>query len=162
LNLLSTPRSPRVRLRRYIRFLLNTVQSKEKLPVHDELFGTSGGGLPVVTLKLPTKRATSVLELTAQRRGNKPVRNPAALTGNPNPSAPIPAGNPRPGSSESSGSESDYDDEREIINGATWWINTGDSQYTQEPGVENLQGEIHLPKDLQPTCRFPLFSIKVS
>ncbi|KAJ3532820.1 hypothetical protein NMY22_g7592 [Coprinellus aureogranulatus] len=33
------------------------------------------------------------------------------------------------------------------------------STFTQEPNVRRLYGEIHLPRGLQPTCRFPLFSI---
>lgn len=34
--------------------------------------------------------------------------------------------------------------------------------YTQEPQTRRLYGELHLPPGLQPTCKFPLFSVLVS
>ncbi|KAJ2912286.1 hypothetical protein MD484_g8130, partial [Candolleomyces efflorescens] len=141
LNLLSAPRSPCIRLRRFIRFLANTSQSKEKLPVHDDLFGTSEfrGGLPGVALKLSTQRATSILQLTS-KRGNKSLRTPVAFPGDEN-LAPESAGFVRQDNSEGSDSESDQDDEYEIVNRATWWINTGSGQFTQEPTVRHLQAE---------------------
>ena len=42
---------------------------------------------------------------------------------------------------------------------AVWRIPPMDA--TQEMNVKTLEGEIHLAKDLQPTCRFLSFSIEV-
>ena len=42
---------------------------------------------------------------------------------------------------------------------AVWRIPPMDG--TQEMNVKTLEGEIHLAKDLQPTCRFLPFSVEV-
>ncbi|KAJ3537145.1 hypothetical protein NMY22_g5717 [Coprinellus aureogranulatus] len=52
-------------------------------------------------------------------------------------------------------SPDDYD-ETEVGKGALWCLPPG---YTQEPHRRTLYGELHLPRGLQPTCKFPLFSI---
>jgi len=43
---------------------------------------------------------------------------------------------------------------------AVWWVPANDA--TQEKYLRRLEGEIHLAKDLQPTCRFLPFSVEVS
>ncbi|KAJ3539369.1 hypothetical protein NMY22_g4770 [Coprinellus aureogranulatus] len=52
-------------------------------------------------------------------------------------------------------SPDDYD-ETEVGKGALWCLPPG---YPQEPHRRTLYGELHLPRGLQPTCKFPLFSI---
>jgi hypothetical protein len=42
---------------------------------------------------------------------------------------------------------------------AVWRVSEHDA--TQEMNLRRLEGEIHLAKDLQPTCRFLPFSIEV-
>ena len=52
----------------------------------------------------------------------------------------------------------DADHEQDIGDGAAWCT---PEHYVQEPQVKRLYGEVHLPRGLQPTCTFPLFSILV-
>ena len=42
---------------------------------------------------------------------------------------------------------------------AVWWVPPKDAP--QNMYLKTLEGEIHLAKDLQPTCRFPPFSVEV-
>ena len=42
---------------------------------------------------------------------------------------------------------------------AVWWVPPKDAP--QDVYLKTLEGEIHLAKDLQPTCRFPSFSVEV-
>ena len=42
---------------------------------------------------------------------------------------------------------------------AVWWVPTNDA--IQEMYLRKLEGEIHLAKDLQPTCKFLPFSVEV-
>ena len=42
---------------------------------------------------------------------------------------------------------------------AVWWVPAHDA--TQEMYLRKLEGEIHLAKDLQPTCKFLPFSVEV-
>lgn len=52
----------------------------------------------------------------------------------------------------------DADYEQVIGSSAVWCT---PEHYEQEPQVKRLYGEVHLPRGLQPTCAFPLFSILV-
>ena len=54
---------------------------------------------------------------------------------------------------------SDEGDGQNIGDAAVWCTPT---QFAQEPRVRRLYGEIRLPRELQPTCKFPLFNILVS
>ena len=42
---------------------------------------------------------------------------------------------------------------------AVWWVPTNHA--IQEMYLRKLEGEIHLAKDLQPTCKFLPFSVEV-
>ena len=44
---------------------------------------------------------------------------------------------------------------------AVWWVPANDATQDSEMYLRILEGEIHLAKDLQPTCRFLPFSVEV-
>ena len=50
-------------------------------------------------------------------------------------------------------------DEVDEVELAVWWVPANDDP--QEMYLRKLEGEIHLAKDLQPTCRFLPFSVEV-
>lgn len=45
---------------------------------------------------------------------------------------------------------------------AVWWINTNNANAGAVVGRRELEGEIHLEKELQPSCAFSLFQVSVS
>ncbi|TFK28967.1 hypothetical protein FA15DRAFT_611102 [Coprinopsis marcescibilis] len=47
---------------------------------------------------------------------------------------------------------------KDIIGKAVWWVPPND--VPQGPNLRHLEGEIHLPSDLQPSCGFAPFSIQ--
>jgi hypothetical protein len=50
------------------------------------------------------------------------------------------------------------------VSNATWWVpqESGEEGQDGKEFTRELQGEIHLPSRLQPSCPFPLFNISVS
>ncbi|KAF5331828.1 hypothetical protein D9611_008920 [Ephemerocybe angulata] len=148
LGIFSDPRSPRVRLRRFIRFLDSVTTDNSSL----EGLGT----LPHFTtlpssMRLPTKLTDSA-SLLAQRKSFLRNSSLSGLEAHPFTygvaEEHVTAGEVLDPSSE--------DDEREIGTGAVWWI---PQDVPQEPGLRKLMGEIHLLRGLQPTCIFPLFNV---
>ena len=57
------------------------------------------------------------------------------------------------------GKRGDMIEEIDEVELAVWWIPVNDA--TQEMYLRKLEGEIHLAKDLQPTCKFLPFSVEV-
>ncbi|KAF5331925.1 hypothetical protein D9611_008930 [Ephemerocybe angulata] len=152
LNIFADPRSPRVRLSRATRFLLN--HHKED-GLRTEFAASPTQPMGNVTPLLPIKLANTASQLT-QRKSSRRTSQDAWVEVDPFPASfseqvPSTASSPV----EMLGS-SDEDDEQEVGSGAVWWVPQG---VTQEPRTRRLMGEIHLPKALQPTCTFPLFNI---
>ena len=123
LGLLSTPKSPIVRLTRRVRYTQGPSSATDDvLNEPSSPFGTLNGD-PVAP---PAKSSTSY-------RGGIPL---------------------------SGSKRGDMIEEIDEVELAVWWVPANDA--TQEKYLRRLEGEIHLAKDLQPTCRFLPFSVEVS
>ena len=125
LDLLSTPKSPVVRLTRRVRYTQGASSTTDDvLNEPSSPFGTLSGD-PVAP---PTKSSPSY-----------PSGIPFFKMGG--------------------GKRGDMIEEIDEVESAVWWVPTNDA--TQEMYLRKLEGEIHLAKDLQPTCRFLPFSVEV-
>ena len=125
LDLLSTPKSPVVRLIRRVRYAQGASSTTDDvLNESSSPFGTLSGDL----VASPAKSFTS-----------------------------------HPGGIRffniGSGKRGDMIEEIDEVELAVWWVPTNDA--TQKMYLRKLEGEIHLAKDLQPTCRFLPFSVEV-
>lgn len=124
LDLLSTPKSPVVRLTRRVRYTQGALSTTDDfINEPSSPFGTLSGD-PVAS---PANSSTSYpggvafSDMGVSKRGN-------------------------------------MIEEIDEVELAVWWVPANDA--TQEMYLRKLEGEIHLAKDLQPTCRFLPFSIE--
>ena len=125
LGLLSTPKSPVVRLTRRVRYAQGASSTTDDvLNEPSSPFGTLSGD-PIAP---PAKSSTS---------------HPGGIRF-------FNAGGSKRG---------DMIEEIDEVELAVWWVPAHDA--TQEMYLRKLEGEIHLAKDLQPTCKFPPFSVEV-
>ena len=140
LNLLADPRTPRVRLRRSTRAVTN-----QPLDLSAEHF--RGRSVP--------EPSHTPLWL-AHREGNRAKR---LSTQNLNPDIEpfVVAAEDEEQAEEILGPSEEISGQ-EI--GRVAWCTP--ANITQEPHVRTQYGEIRLPRELQPTCKFPLFNILVS
>ena len=152
LNHFSDPTAPRVRLRRSTRFLQNQAESTQA-----EVYPEYHGNGPCVNATPGRPRVSKTpLQLTQRKKGNRSGggqlgRGTAGVAPFTMPADDGGEGDTLPLSDEANG--------QEIGDGAVWCAPV---TFTQEPLVRRLYGEIHLPRDLQTTCKFPLFNILVS
>ena len=148
LNLFANPRTPHVRLQRSIRFPKIQAEPPQQTIGSTWLRGAGqfgGDGAP----SRPILSSTP-LRLTQRKKDSN--RQATGIT-------PYTLSEGEEEDGEDTLGSSDEDDEREIGDGAIWCAPVN---LTQEPRVRRLYGEIHLPRGLQPTCKFPLLNILVS
>lgn len=153
LNLFANPRTPRVRLRRSIRFPKPQTEPPQQTIGSTWLRGAGqlgGGGAPSRP-RLSSTPLQPSLRRKDDRSSSRQLRQATDVTPYNTPS--------EDENEEETLGSSDEDDEREISDGAVW---CAPASLTQEPRVRRLYGEIHLPRGLQPTCKFPLLNILVS
>lgn len=152
LNLLADPRTPRVRLRRSTRFLHNQAELAELTdgPNWEDAFSGLGGRHRLVR----TSRRLTQHKKDNQTNSRQAVRGP---TDDIEPFV-LTADREAEEEEETLGL-ADEGDGQFIGDKAVWCT---PAHFTQEPRVRRLYGEIHLPRRLQPTCKFPLFNILVS
>ncbi|KAJ3522798.1 hypothetical protein NMY22_g11734 [Coprinellus aureogranulatus] len=152
LDIMADPATPCVRLRRMIRFL-QSQDSKEQI-----LYSTKGG-LPDIGYPPDSQQVSSAL---SKFTVSKNLEQPTGQI-------------PHDGADCRAHIIEPYIPftEQEDIEGSLWRSGTGECTehdiadaiwctppgYTPDRGTRMLYGEIHLPKGLQPTCKFPLFSI---
>ena len=155
LNLFANPRTPRIRLRRSTRF------PQSQAPLAHQTIGSTwrrgtghfgGDGAPS-----RPRLSSTPLRITHPKKGDwSSGRQPGQGTD-------IGSSTGMRPEAEEEGEDmlgsSDEDDEQEIGDGAVW---CAPEHFTQEPRMRRLYGEIHLPRSLQPTCKFPLLNILVS
>ncbi|TEB36722.1 hypothetical protein FA13DRAFT_1810349 [Coprinellus micaceus] len=149
LNLLADPRTPRVRLRRSTRFLHNQAELAELTdgPNWEDAFSGLGGRHRLVR----TSRRLTQHKKDNQTNSRQAVRGP---TDDIEPFV-LTADREAEEEEETLGL-ADEGDGQFIGDKAVWCT---PAHFTQEPRVRRLYGEIHLPRRLQPTCKFPLFNI---
>ena len=152
LNAFADPGASHVRLRRSTRFLQNQAESTQG-DVHPEHHGASrwsnaAPGRPRVS-KTP-------LQLTQRNRANRSGGGHVRQGSTGIEPFMLPADD---GEEEEALASSGEANAQEIGDGAVWCT---PAQFTQDPRIRRLYGEIHLPRGLQPTCKFPLFNILVS
>jgi hypothetical protein len=162
LNLFCNPRSPRVRLSRVLHYL-GGVEKPDSVLTH----GPGDRSAPFTnTVPPPESRRASISPLVKmqqdsvlnaklaqyQQQQNAGYRIGIGQDGYPGVHA---TGDLQPGVTEGDG--------RPVSN-ALWWLLPGSDEEGRvgKEGMKVLQGEIHLPSDLQPSCPFPLFDISVS
>jgi hypothetical protein len=148
LNLFAEPGAPHVRLRRSIRFVQNQAKSAEGDVYAQTNVGTvwinATPGRPRVA-KTPLQLAQHESKRRGGGQGSTGIDpfTSAAADGGEEETLPL--------SDEANG--------QEMGDRAVW---RAPANYTQEVRVRRLYGEIHLPQELQPSCKFPLFNILVS
>ncbi|EDR12159.1 uncharacterized protein LACBIDRAFT_311255 [Laccaria bicolor S238N-H82] len=126
LGLLSTPKSPFVRLTRRVRYsqdASSTIDNKKSKELTSPLSTPNGDSV------VPNARSS-----TSSRPGGRDVK---MVNG---------------------GRSGEMIEEVDEVELAVWRMPPMDA--TQEMNVKNLEGEIHLAKDLQPTCKFLPFSVE--
>ncbi|EDR05590.1 uncharacterized protein LACBIDRAFT_302914 [Laccaria bicolor S238N-H82] len=114
------------------------------------------------TLKSPIVRLTRRVRYTPGASSttdavlNEPSSPFGTLSGDPfaSPTKSYPGGMPF-----FNGKRGDMIEEIDEVELAVWWVPANGA--TQEMYLRKLEGEIHLAKDLQPTCRFLPFSVEV-
>ena len=150
LDLFADPGVLNVRLWRSTRFVQNQAKSAEG----DVLVENHAGSLWINTAPGRPRVAQTPLQLSQRKKGKRPA-------GGQGPTSIEPFMSPAvgDGSEQETLPLSDEADGQEIGDRAVW---SAPANYTREAGVRRLYGEIHLPRELQPTCRFPLFNILVS
>ena len=116
LSLLSTPKSPFVRLTRRVRYAQYSSPTTEN--VSNEPSTSDGSPTAGFSASLSTVKD---INISGGKRGDAKEADEVEL--------------------------------------AVWWVPPKDAP--QDMYMKTLEGEIHLAKDLQPTCRFPSFSVEV-
>lgn len=152
-DLLANPRTPRVRLRRFTRFLRNQAKiiKDDIFPTMYQSIGQTGdaGGKP--------KLSDTPLKLAQRSKRDRPRSGRFSMVPGATGIQPF-----MPSVDEEDEEDiigpSDEDYEQNVGTGAVWCT---PQHFTQEPQKRTLYGEIHLPRGLQPTCTFPLFNILV-
>jgi hypothetical protein len=170
LNLFCNPRSPRVRLSRVLRYLEDAGESDGVL---SPCAGCDISSTPFMNAVVPqTSRRASIGPL---------IQTQQAFASNAKLGRKIQQHQQRTGPGEHRFSGVDRrvglgvlaigDLNPEISEGdgtsvsnAVWWLlpRPDEEGRVGKEGVRTLQGEIHLPSELQPSCPFPLFNISVS
>ncbi|RXW16782.1 hypothetical protein EST38_g9071 [Candolleomyces aberdarensis] len=162
LNLFSNPRSPRVRLSRAVRYLDNAGGSEGVLtpgtgfdpgsaPYKLAVLPQVSAGIYVGHLVQAQQDSASNAKLgrkLQQQRASGSVDHrfhgsmifASGVNGMAEVESDIPEGDGTP------------------VSDAVWWISQEEEEVGNE-GARTLQGEIHLPSDLQPSCPFALFNI---
>ncbi|KAJ3537143.1 hypothetical protein NMY22_g5719 [Coprinellus aureogranulatus] len=156
LNVLANPQTPRIRLRRLTRFLQNqSLSQRQKLltlvpPICAQASIVSNhypdqlrlSDTPLQLAELKTLRRVRTGQTSGENRGTGIIEPFVTTSGMDKADATL--------------GSSDEEDSEEVADRAVW---CAPLNLTQEPQVRTLYGEIHLPKGLQPTCKFPLFNI---
>lgn len=149
LNLFADPRIPRVRLRRSTRLISNQANPdmQSVAPTWNDNVGSLGHN---AALNRPRLSKTP-RRLSQSRKDN-------GISAPPNIEPFMLAATLDDKETEETLESSDETNGQEI--GVAVWCTP--ANFTQEPNLRRLYGEIRLPRELQPTCKFPLFNILVS
>ncbi|KAJ3537148.1 hypothetical protein NMY22_g5720 [Coprinellus aureogranulatus] len=147
LSILASPRMLRVRLRRSIRVLQNQVEvTEDSIGPYDIRSSIAGNFVPS-----KSGISSGALMRSAQSKKVKRASAGYAVEGFIDPflgDAHVAEGLLGP-----------YNecDTRDVGEGAIWCT---PPNFAQDPKTRRLYGEIYLPRDLQPTCTFPLFMVE--